>query len=54
MAGGQAIKFVTLNDATKRAGSWTPERVSRNARRVAQDDSALAIIGPFNSGAAAV
>ena len=54
MAGGQAIKFVTLNDATKRAGSWTPERVSANSRRVAQDDSALAIIGPFNSGAAAI
>ncbi len=25
MAGGKAIKFVTLNDATKQAGSWTPE-----------------------------
>jgi branched-chain amino acid transport system substrate-binding protein len=54
MAGGQAIKFVTLNDATKRVGSWTPERVAANSRRVAQDASALAIIGPFNSGAAAV
>jgi len=54
MAGGQAIKFVTLNDATKRAGSWTPERSAANARRVAQDASALAIIGPFNSGSAAV
>jgi branched-chain amino acid transport system substrate-binding protein len=54
MAGGQAITFVTLNDATERAGSWTPERVAANSRRVAQDASALAIIGPFNSGAAAV
>jgi branched-chain amino acid transport system substrate-binding protein len=54
MAGGQAIKFVTLNDATKRAGYWTPERVAANSRRVAQDGSALAVIGPFNSGAAAV
>src|SRR6185436_18467170 len=43
-----------LNDATKRAGSWTPERVAANARRVASDDGSLAIIGPFNSGAAAV
>ena len=54
MAGGQAIKFVTLNDATKRAGNWVPEAVARNARRAAQDDSTLAVLGPFNSGAAAV
>jgi branched-chain amino acid transport system substrate-binding protein len=54
MAGGQAIKFVTLNDATKRAGSWTPEQVSANARRMVQDIKALGVIGPFNSGAAAV
>src|SRR4051794_22495935 len=54
MAGGQAISFVTLNDASKRAGSWVPELVARNARRVAQDEAALAVIGPFNSGAAAV
>jgi len=54
MAGGQPIALVTLNDATRQAGSWTPERVVANSRRVAQDDSALAIIGPFNSGAAAV
>jgi branched-chain amino acid transport system substrate-binding protein len=54
MAGGQAIKFVTLNDATRRAGSWTPGRVAANSRRVAQDDASLAIIGPFNSGAAAI
>jgi branched-chain amino acid transport system substrate-binding protein len=53
-AGGQPVKLVTLNDATKRAGSWTPERVSANARRAAQDASALAVIGPFNSGAAAI
>jgi branched-chain amino acid transport system substrate-binding protein len=54
MAGGNAIKFVTLNDATKKAGNWMPERVSRNAIRIANDKSAVAIIGPFNSGAAAV
>jgi branched-chain amino acid transport system substrate-binding protein len=52
IAGGQAIELVTLNDATKQAGNWTPGQVSANARRAAQDDRALAIIGPFNSGAA--
>ena len=30
MAGGSAVKFVTLNDATEAApGSWTPGRASR-------------------------
>jgi branched-chain amino acid transport system substrate-binding protein len=54
MAGGQPIKFVTLDDATRRAGTWTPEREAANARRISQDDDSLAVIGPFNSGAAAV
>jgi branched-chain amino acid transport system substrate-binding protein len=54
MAGGQAIKFVTLNDATKRAGNWTPARASANARRAAKDATAVALIGSFNSGASAI
>jgi branched-chain amino acid transport system substrate-binding protein len=54
MAGGNAVKFVTLNDATKKAGNWVPEVVARNTIRIAKDKSAVAIIGPFNSGAAAV
>jgi branched-chain amino acid transport system substrate-binding protein len=54
MAGGQAVKFVTLNDATRRAGSWVPERVAQNARRAAQDESAVAVIGAFNSGASSI
>jgi branched-chain amino acid transport system substrate-binding protein len=54
VAAGQAVRLVTLNDATRRAGSWTPERVSRNFRRVANDDSSVAVIGAFNSGASAL
>jgi branched-chain amino acid transport system substrate-binding protein len=54
MAGGRAVKFVTLNDATRRSGSWTPERALANARRVTRDTSAVALIGAFNSGATAV
>ena len=54
MAGGQAIKFVTLNDATRKAGNWVPERVAANARKAAQDASAVALIGAFNSGASAI
>jgi branched-chain amino acid transport system substrate-binding protein len=54
MAGGQAITFVTLNDATRRAGNWVPERVAANARKAAADASAVALIGAFNSGASAI
>ena len=54
VAAGQAVRLVTLNDATRQAGNWTPERVSRNSRRVANDDSSVAVIGAFNSGASAL
>jgi branched-chain amino acid transport system substrate-binding protein len=54
MAGGQAIKFVTLNDANRKAGNWVPELVAKNARKAAGDASAVALIGAFNSGASAV
>jgi branched-chain amino acid transport system substrate-binding protein len=57
-AGGKAgnfnVEYVSLDDATPQAGSWTPEATSANARKVAQDDSAVAYIGEFNSGATAV
>ena len=49
------IKFVSLDNSTAQAGSWTPEATSANARKAAQDDSDTAVyIGEFNSGAAAV
>jgi branched-chain amino acid transport system substrate-binding protein len=51
---GSPVKFVTLNDATRRAGTWTPRRELRNARRAAQDPSTIAYIGAFNSGATMV
>jgi branched-chain amino acid transport system substrate-binding protein len=51
---GNPVKFVTLNDATRKAGSWTPERVSANALKAARDDTTLAYIGEFNSGASQV
>jgi len=54
MAGGRAVRLVTLNDATRLAGSWTPEMVSFNARRASRDDGTIAWIGSFNSGASAV
>jgi branched-chain amino acid transport system substrate-binding protein len=57
-AGGKAgqlkVTYTSLDDSTAQAGNWTPEATSANARRVAQDDSAIAYIGEFNSGASAI
>src|SRR3712207_4627259 len=57
-AGGKAgditIKYTSLDDSTAQAGTWTPEATQANARKVAQDDQAIAYIGEFNSGASAI
>jgi branched-chain amino acid transport system substrate-binding protein len=57
-AGGRAgdfkVEYESLDDSTAQAGTWTPEATSANARKAAQDDSAVAYIGEFNSGATAV
>jgi branched-chain amino acid transport system substrate-binding protein len=57
-AGGKAgdfkVKYTSLDDSTAQAGTWTPEAASANARKVAQDDAAIAYIGEFNSGASAI
>jgi branched-chain amino acid transport system substrate-binding protein len=53
-AGETTIKYTSLDDSTAQAGSWTPEAVGANARKVAGDDAAIAYIGEFNSGGSAV
>ena len=53
-AGSYTVKYESLDDSTAQAGAWTPERASANARKVAQDDKAVAYIGEFNSGASAI
>jgi branched-chain amino acid transport system substrate-binding protein len=53
-AGNFKIEYESLDDSTAQAGTWTPEATSANARKAAQDDSAVAYIGEFNSGATAV
>jgi branched-chain amino acid transport system substrate-binding protein len=57
-AGGKAgdikVNYTSLDDSTAQAGNWTPEATAANARRVAQDDNAIAYIGEFNSGASAI
>jgi branched-chain amino acid transport system substrate-binding protein len=52
--GDFAIKYESLDDATAAAGKWEPGATSANARKVAQDDSAIAYLGEFNSGASAI
>jgi branched-chain amino acid transport system substrate-binding protein len=48
------INYKSLDDATAAAGKWEAGQTSANARKVAQDDSAIAYIGEFNSGASAI
>jgi branched-chain amino acid transport system substrate-binding protein len=52
--GKYTIKFKSLDDATASAGQWDPGQTSSNARQAAQDKSAIAYIGEFNSGASAI
>jgi branched-chain amino acid transport system substrate-binding protein len=48
------ISFTQLDDSTAQAGQWDAGQVSSNARKAAQDKSAIAYIGEFNSGASAI
>jgi len=48
------ITFKQLDDSTAQAGQWDPGQTSANARKAAQDKSAIAYIGEFNSGASAI
>jgi branched-chain amino acid transport system substrate-binding protein len=48
------FKYESLDDSTAQAGTWTPEATSANARKAAQDESTIAYIGEFNSGASAI
>jgi branched-chain amino acid transport system substrate-binding protein len=52
--GDYKITYTSLDDSTAQAGAWTPEATSANARKAAQDDSTIAYLGEFNSGASAV
>jgi branched-chain amino acid transport system substrate-binding protein len=53
-AGDFAIKYVSLDDSTAQAGGWEPGQTAANARKAISDDSTIAYIGEFNSGATAV
>lgn len=53
-AGGVEIAYVPLDDARAETGAWDPLVEARNAERAGADASAVAYLGPYNSGAAAV
>src|SRR3954469_13585091 len=46
---GSPLKYISLDDSTRRAGWWTPDREAHNARRTAENATAIAYIGAFNS-----
>src|SRR5215216_2820832 len=52
--GDFSIKYQSLDDATAAAGKWEAGQTSANARKAAQDDSTIAYLGEFNSGASAI
>jgi branched-chain amino acid transport system substrate-binding protein len=52
--GACTITYKSLDDATAQAGQWDPGATSANARKAAQDKSAVAYLGEFNSGASAI
>ena len=53
-AAGLPVRYVSLSDATRQAGTWTPERTWLNARRAAQDRTTIAYIGEYNSSASTI
>ena len=53
-AGNVNIEYESLDDSTAQAGNWDPGQTAQNARKVAQDDSAIGYIGEFNSGASVI
>jgi branched-chain amino acid transport system substrate-binding protein len=52
--GNLNVELEKKDDATAQAGQWDPSKCAENAQEVAQDESVVGWIGPFNSGCAAV
>jgi branched-chain amino acid transport system substrate-binding protein len=57
-SGGQVgpfrVNYVSLDDSDPGTGSWTPEQASSNAKLAAQDKTAIAYLGDWDSGATAI
>ncbi len=50
--GGFKIDYVSLDDATAKAGQWDAEQERTNANKAVADPDAMVYLGTFNSGAA--
>lgn len=46
------IDYEVMDDATAAAGKWDPAQVTANANKAVADDTVVAFIGHYNSGAA--
>ncbi len=57
-AGGKAgrftVRYISLDDSTALPGTWDPGRTAANARKAAQDPTAVYYIGEYNSGASEI
>ncbi|HEX4609936.1 MAG TPA: branched-chain amino acid ABC transporter substrate-binding protein [Urbifossiella sp.] len=53
-APGLRVLYSDWDDATAAAGKWDAAAEAANARRAAADEEVVAVIGPYNSGAAKV
>jgi branched-chain amino acid transport system substrate-binding protein len=51
---GMRVEYEDRDDATAATGTWTAEREAAVARAAAGDPAVVAVIGPYNSGAAKV
>jgi branched-chain amino acid transport system substrate-binding protein len=54
MAGSFRIEYISLDDADPELGSWEPGQVEENASTAVADDTTIAYLGEFNSGASLV
>jgi branched-chain amino acid transport system substrate-binding protein len=54
MAGGCEIEYTDGDDSTAEAGQWTEAKEIENATNASTDESVVAYLGTFNSGAAQV
>src|SRR6516162_8916729 len=52
--GKYTVKYVSLDDSTAATGATSDAAVARNAQRAASDQTTIAYMGEFNSGATEV
>jgi len=53
-AGDFSVSFQAFDDATAAKGAWDEATCAANARKYAEDESILGVIGTFNSGCAEI